>query len=182
MNISFVTRSVSALAVLGLALAGCSGGEQGTAQPASTTTTPAGSQSSSTGSPTSTPGGEGDLSKLKACALLESAASVGLTSLTEEGPTGCGAKHPGRVSVALDIRSKGIADYSVGPNAKPVDVSIGKHKGKQVTGAVSKASCAVVIGVTDKSRVDVFASSDSDPQQACDAAMSIATAIEPKLP
>lgn len=172
-------RGGLAISLLGLLLAGCSGGEQGTAQPVATTT----ASDVSTGSPTSVTGNSSRLSDLKTCTLLEAAASLGLTEIKTDGATSCGAKYPGRVTIGLEIHpTLGLSDFVSGPNAKPSDVTIGKHKGKQVPGAVSKSSCAVVIGVTDKSRVDVFASSDSDPQQACDAAMSIATAIEPKLP
>jgi hypothetical protein len=59
------------------------------------------------------------------------------------------------------------------------DITIGTHQAKQE--ADSTGSCAIAIGVTDSSRVDVTVTPGATAD-ACPTATKLATAIEPKLP
>jgi hypothetical protein len=175
------------VAALGGVLLGCAGKEVGSPQPQSTASvgsTPP-DQTSTMTSVSRSSSNDDSISNLDACGLLTDAevAQLGLTNVQKGGVSGCDAKYPERVTVGITVRpSLGLGDFQLGQFAKPFDISLGKHKAKRVEGAVSKSSCAVAIAVTEKSRVDVFASSNADPQQACDAAMKVATAVEPKLP
>jgi hypothetical protein len=185
-------QKILPVAVLGLTLAACSEKSPGNAQPGTDVAATAGAQTSSgpSSSGTVTRGSEAGtpLADAEPCDFLSPAdiGALGLTGIekkTVANQAMCQAKYPNRVTITIGILpDKGLNDYQLLPNAQPSDMSLGTHKAKRVVGAASKSSCAVTIGITDSSRVDVAASSNADPQQACDAAMKVATAVEPKLP
>jgi hypothetical protein len=87
-----------------------------------------------------------------------------------------------KVTVGVSLYpDKGLKDYNLGPQAEPSDIKVGAHEAKLVKKALTKTACAVAIGVSDSSRVDVNGTGE-DLELTCEAATKVATAIEPKLP
>jgi hypothetical protein len=82
-------------------------------------------------------------------------------------------------SVSVGIEDAlGLDDVqSTGPK-KPM--TVGSHDAIQSTGGAS--SCAVNLGVTDTSRVDVVSSASGGVERACEIAKQAADLVEPKLP
>ena len=60
------------------------------------------------------------------------------------------------------------------------EMKVGSHDAVQSTGGIS--SCAINLGVTDTSRVDVISSANGDEAKACDIAKQAAALVEPRLP
>ncbi|XVV02928.1 DUF3558 family protein [Actinosynnema sp. CA-248983] len=174
------SRLALPLAVLGLALVGCSTG--GTPSPATTTT----STATSKASPTTTSGSSsgGSLASYDTCKALEDvAAQFKLTDIEEEGTQQCGAQFSPTVGVGLKAwPSKGIADATGAGNQQITDIKIGPRNAKLIEKGASDTLCAVAVEVNKSSRVDVIASANASLAEACDAARKVAEAIEPKLP
>lgn len=178
------TRFALPLAVLGLTLAGCSGGEGGTPSP-ETTTTPTKATGTSQPPSTSTPSGGGSaLADFDSCGVLESVAGqFGLTEIEEVGAQECQAEYSASAGVTLKAWPElGVAEATGGPNAEISDTQVSGRKAKLVEKAFSSSACMIAIEVGPTSRVDVIASANVSLEEACDAATKVATAVEPKLP
>jgi hypothetical protein len=180
---SSVTRCVLPLAVVGLALVGCSTGETGNPSAETKTTTSAANTSEKPTS-SSTPASGSSLAAYKPCDELTSVAGpLGLTGIEEDGTQECKARYPSTVAVRVKAFPQlGIKDYVPGASSEISDVPVGSHKAKRVTKPASSTSCAITIEVSSTSRVDVVASANASLDEACEAANKVATAIEPKLP
>lgn len=187
------TRSIIALAGLGLALVltGCS--EQGQPKPgASPTIGP-----TETGSPTTTSTGNsaGGLADLDPCTLLTDSdrVQVGITVAGVSDPV---ASSPGckwLVSVQFAARidfhpKRGLSEINYG-NATPTPTTIGKHSGSKLPsgtngGGRDNGSCQVFIAVDDSSAVAVSISNSGakNTELACQRADQIAKIIDSKLP
>lgn len=170
-------RLVLPFAVVGLALVGCSSQEPGNATPGDTPTT--------TGkiSPTSTSNGVG-IGDVDPCSLLKSedVSKLNLTAPQKVDANSCQWRTLDRTLVRLSTyANKGLKDYVLGPSSQPSDIQVGKHEAKLVKKSLSDFSCAVSIGVTTSSRIDVN-SSGPGLEGSCAASKSVAEAIEPNLP
>ncbi len=181
-------RLVPIMAVAALMLAGCSQETPGDASPGPDSGTdrpgiPTG------GLPTETeptePAGESGTADLKPCELLAgdelTQLSLGGEGVEDEvaGQRGClwtaSGSHTVTVSIADDF---GLDDVqSSGPTT---EMKVGSHDAVQSTGGVS--SCAINLGVTETSRVDVISAANGDEAKACDIAKQAAELVEPKLP
>ena len=179
------------VAVAALALAGCSQQTAGTASPG------AGDTGGDTGAPTipggettgestesSTSGGDPATAALQPCDLLTAAeqAQLQVSGGAEDqvGPERlCQWTASGSHTVSVGIADElGLGDVqSSGPKTP---MKVGSHDAVQFTGGVS--SCAVALGVTEKSRVDVISAANGDEAKACTIAQQAAAPVEPKLP
>jgi hypothetical protein len=181
---NLVIRSILPLAVVGLALAGCTTKEPGdpTAGGTATTTKSSGGSPVTTTKPSS---GGSSLADFDPCAEMTAVASrISLTEIEEDGRQECKARW-GQSTTAVRVKAfpeLSIGEVVGGANSKFTDLTIGSHKARMVTAPSSSTSCAVTVEITAKSRVDVVASATSSQDEACDAATKLATAIEPKLP
>jgi uncharacterized protein DUF3558 len=177
---------VPIVAAAALVLAGCSQQTAGDATAAGDRTDrptiPGG-----TGDPTDpseTSDGDSGTADLQPCDMLTSdeQAQLQVTGGTEEvvGPErSCEWKKSDSYTVAVGIVDDlGLEDVQSSTPTKPMKV--GSHDAVQSTGGVS--SCAVNIGVTDSSRVDVISAANGDVQAACVVAKQAAQLVEPKLP
>ncbi|ATE56992.1 hypothetical protein CNX65_29960 [Actinosynnema pretiosum] len=85
-------------------------------------------------------------------------------------------------SVTIQVYSDlGLAQHNPGTQGVVTDIDVNGRPGKLVEKALTKFDCAVVLELTETSRVDVFASA-SVTNDSCSVAQRIATAIEPDLP
>lgn len=176
------------VAAAALVLAGCSqetpgsasAGDDDTGAP----TIPGGD--TTTGEPTesSEPGGGSGTADLQPCDMLtgdeQAQLQVSGGAEDEVGPerlclwTASGS-HTVTVGIADEL---GLDDVqSSGPKTP---MKVGAHDAVQFTGGVS--SCAVALGVTDTSRVDVISAANGDEAKACTIAKQAAALVEPKLP
>jgi hypothetical protein len=178
-----VVLPVVVIALFGLVA--CSNNTPGTA-----VTPPAGT-STSANTPSSAASGSG-LAAMQPCDLLTST-ELSQNGLTSTGPeTGSGARSCGwdnnayanglGYTLGTAIRDKqGIKDinsdgYSIS------DDPIGHHQAKELR-TTNGDLCAVVLGVTATSRVDVSVNTGAaDINQSCVLANQYAKLIEPKLP
>ncbi|MEU6150800.1 hypothetical protein ABZ816_12450 [Actinosynnema sp. NPDC047251] len=181
---NLVVRSVLPIAVIGLVLTGCTTKTPGGATPtsgAATSTT----ETSDGGTTTSEPSGGGDLAAFDACKELNEVASkLSLSRIQKDVGTACQARF-GQTTTIVTVKAfpqLGIADLSAGPKAQPSDIPVGAHKAKRVKTPLTDTDCVVSVEITAKSRVDFVAASTTSPDEACDAATQVATAVEPKLP
>jgi hypothetical protein len=178
------------LAVAALALAGCSQETAGSAAPGGDTgektgvpTIPGGE---TTGEPTepSEPGGDSGTADLQPCDMLGSAeqSQLNVTGGTEDdvGPERlCQWTASGSYTVSVGIADElGLDDVQSSGQKTPMKV--GSHDAVQFTGGVN--SCAVALGVTDTSRVDVISTANGDEAKSCTVAKQAAALVEPKLP
>ncbi|PPK66440.1 uncharacterized protein DUF3558 [Actinokineospora auranticolor] len=76
--------------------------------------------------------------------------------------------------------SAGLKDLSDTLNKKPI-ASIGNRQTIQVINDVEK-NCAVMMAVTDTTRVATQATVGVDVDKACEMALELARVVEPKLP
>ncbi len=176
-------RVALSVALLGFGLAGCGEQTSGAATPPSSTEggTPSDSASTEPGSP----GRESGTADLQPCELLTGAelAQLGLGAHGVEdeivGQRGClwtaSGSHTVTISIADDL---GLAD--VVSSSPTRALTVGSHEAMQSTGGVS--SCAINLGVTATSRVDVISSANGDEAKACDIAIQAAELVEPTLP
>ncbi|WP_232520221.1 DUF3558 family protein [Actinosynnema pretiosum] len=165
-------------AFLLIALAGCSSTEPGKPSAAATQETRTESSSASASSSAQ------DLTKLDPCELLSRTGSAApLEEIEKVDSDSCKAYVGRDNSIRLSIHADlGLKDYVLGNQAEPSDVTIGAHEGKLVKKALTGLDCSAVIGVSEKSRVDVFVAANISVDEACTLATTIATAIEPSLP
>lgn len=185
-----------AAAVFGLAA--CNNSTSGTGTPAPDTGGGSGATSVDTGaggggSPSSSSSGTASgLADLQPCNLL-SASTLSTYQLTKTGSENdsdvrtCGwqksvdANGNGGYSVGVDIRgSQGLKDV-VSSGYTVTDDAVGSHQGKQLQASIG-GTCAVSIGVTDSSRVDVHVNGAGDTAQMCQLANNLAKVVEPQLP
>ena len=177
------------VAVAALALAGCSQETPGSAEPGGDTgtngvpTIPGGETTGESTEP-SEPGGDSGTADLKPCDLLSSAeqSQLQVSGGTEDevGPERlCQWTASGSHTVSVGIADElGLDD--VASSGQKTPMKVGSHDAVQFTGGVS--SCAVALGVTDTSRVDVISAANGDEAKACTIAKQAAALVEPKLP
>ncbi|MBW4715748.1 DUF3558 family protein [Saccharothrix obliqua] len=180
MTRNLLARAVVSVALVGLAVAGCSEKTPGGATAGSTTT----SEESSPRTTSSAAAGNA-LENFDACAELKAVSGqFGLSEIEEEPGDSCSARW-GQTTSTVQIKTRptqGISEVALGEHAQPSDIKIGKHEAKRVKAVLSKTDCLVAVAVTAKSRVDFTGSSTASADEACEAARSLATAVEPKLP
>jgi hypothetical protein len=181
------------VAAAALLLAGCSQQTAGSAEPGGDTggdtgngapTIPGGETTGgSTESPA--PGGDSTTADLKPCDMLSSAEQTQLQvsggGVEEQvGPErSCRWTASGSHSLSVGIVDEyGLTDVQSSTTTK--QLTVGSHSAVQYTGGVS--TCAVALGVSDTSRVDVLASANGNEQKACKIAKQAAALVEPKLP
>ncbi len=173
---------MAAGAALAVVLAGCTDEEPGTPSAAIGTPEPTAPTPSSAPSPTARPA-----DSIKPCSLL-SAANVATLGITD-GPQPSQIK--GAVGCDWRVEKQSVGDgYAIGitvypdrglkniasPGAK-TPIVVGKHDAIQNT----DTGCAIAIGVTDTSRVEVYVTGGRQTDL-CKPALDTANIIEPKLP
>jgi hypothetical protein len=202
MRLKFVSRSVvnriavvslCAMAMLGLAACNSTTPGQGTSEPPVNTSQQDGGGGGS--APTSSDsGGSGDTgtASVQPCDLLSSSVlnSYDLSkadSLPVTGVRSCNWHKEvdenglNGLSVQIDVRDRdGIKDivtngFTVSPD------NVGSHQGRLVK-VTAGGTCAVALGVSDSSRVDVGVTSGTDQDKACQVANQLAKVVEPQLP
>ena len=178
------------LAVAALALAGCSQETAGSAAPGGDTgektgvPTIPGGETTEEPTETSEPGGDSGTADLQPCTMLSEGDQYRLkvTGGTEDevGPERlCQWKASGSHTVSVGVVDELGLDGVQSSGAK-TPMKVGSHDAVQFTGGVS--SCAVALGVTDTSRVDVISTANGDEAKACTIAKQAAALVEPKLP
>ena len=184
-----VNRRITLLPLLAsaaLTVAACGGSTPGTASPTSSAT------STTSGSSTGSSDAANKLLQTDPCSLLSSSvlSQYGLgagKSSNDAGARSCGWQKPtdnngNGYTLGVDIwDSLGIKD--IDPSSNTItDDPINGRPAKQTQDKVGDV-CAVVLGVTDSSRVDVQVNeSNSDMSQACQEANQFAKIIGPELP
>jgi Protein of unknown function (DUF3558) len=191
-----VRRSILLVSALALVLGftpACSDKTSGLAVPGAptggqTTTTTSG-RATTTSPKTSTSGGNSPITGKDPCSLLTASAKsqLGLSGNGEKstvaGAPGCkwqrrdasGDLHLFAVDI---VGNKGIRDIPAATKQIP---AIDGHDAVQVAGIAGPGSCSVVIGVTDKSRVDTTVVAGTDEQKSCDLALQTAKLVAPEL-
>lgn len=191
MNRRLAVLPLFAAAVFGLAACNNSTTGTGTPEPTvggATTSTDTGGGST----PSSASGGGSGLASVQPCDLLDpSVVSQNQLSKTGSG-TDSGARTctwqksvdingNGGFTVGVDIRDdQGLSQLQTS-GYTVTDHTVGSHQGKQLQSAAS-GTCAVALGVTSSSRVDVHVNGTGDIAQMCQTADTLAQAVEPKLP
>ncbi|HEV7648745.1 MAG TPA: DUF3558 family protein [Actinophytocola sp.] len=178
------------VAVAALALAGCSEQTAGSASPGGDTgentgaPTIPGGETTGESTESSAPGGDSGTADLQPCAMLSQGDQYQLKvtggAEDEVGPERlCQWTASGSHTVSVGIADElGLDDVQSSGAKTPMKV--GSHDAVQFTGGVS--SCAVALGVTDTSRVDVISAANGDEAKACTIAKQAAALVEPKLP
>jgi hypothetical protein len=186
-NVRFVTLSVVAAALLGLAACTSTTTGVGTAA-----TTSSGEQTNGDTVPSSS-NGSSELADVKPCDLLSDSV-IRENYLRSKGPSTSG-------DVRTCIWGNAIADngfgYALGVNVRPsegldsIDAAkysisdhpmIGRHSAKQLRQKEGDL-CEIAIGITPTSQVDVSSNTGtSDINEACALANRFASVIEPELP
>ncbi len=179
---------VPVVALLALGLVGCSEETPGNAISGEDTQRPTIPGDTGTSVPTAPPessqGGGSGTADLQPCDLLTSSeqATFGLGPGVEDelGPARtCQWQASGRHTITVGVVDDlGLDDVQSSGGKQPMKV--GSHDAVQFTGGVS--ACAIAIGVTDTSRVDVSGVAGGDPAKACAVAKQAAELVEPKLP
>jgi hypothetical protein len=179
--------------ILVVLVAACSDKTNGQAVPgdstAETTTTRGGTPTSRTtsGRPTT---GDSPLADQKPCALLSSSGASEMGVSGQQGNerkvgsarrctwriTGATIKDSFNIEVGL-WDTVGLKDLPSGTPQDPVP-TVGKHEAVWIKDV---AGCTVMMGVTEKSRVDTSANGGS-VDKACELAMQLAKLVEPELP
>ncbi|WP_309109714.1 DUF3558 family protein [Saccharothrix sp.] len=173
-------RSILSIAVVGVALAGCTTKEPGDPSAGATATTTTASKPTTT----SEQSGGDALADFDPCAAMNAvAAQFSLTRIEAES-RGCGARWgQTTTSVGLKVQPElSIAEAVGASGARFIDTNIGSRKAKKVEAGFTDTSCLIAVEVGPKSRVDFVAEATASVQESCDAATKLATAIEPKLP
>jgi len=183
---NLVVRSVLPVAVVGVVLAGCSSKTPGDASAVDeTTTTTTTTTTSERTTTTSASGGRDGLANFDPCAELNAVADrLSLSRIEKGGKQECDARW-GETTTKVSVKALpelGVGEVVLSPGAQSSDLTVGSHRAKRAKGALSSTDCLVTVEITEKSRVDVIASSTSSVDEACDAATQVATAVEPKLP
>ncbi|GAA4033367.1 hypothetical protein GCM10022247_67960 [Allokutzneria multivorans] len=162
---------VPLVAALGLLVVSCSHKVPGDAANAVTATS-------------TTNGGGSGVDRVDPCSLLKSedVSKLRLTSPEALDSNSCQWRTADRTLIRLNTyQDKSLAELVPGPNSKISDVRIADRAAKVMKPAVSSTSCAYSVEVSEKSRVDVFASG-ATLDGACAAAKSVTDAVEPNLP
>jgi Protein of unknown function (DUF3558) len=183
-----------AAAVFGLAACNSTTTGTGTAAPTGGSGGGGGTQTSTDAggsTPSSSSGGSG-LAALQPCDLITASALTQYQlsktgSGNEEDARTCtwqksvDVNGDGGYTTGVDIReNEGLSDV-VSSGYTVTDDQVGSHQGKQLQ-ATGGGTCAVAIGVTSKSRVDVHVSGAGDTSQMCQLANNLAKVVEPQLP
>ncbi|WP_285501568.1 DUF3558 domain-containing protein [Actinokineospora sp. NBRC 105648] len=185
----FVRRSawVGAVSVLLLGLAACSDSTAGSPVASGGTTT---GTTTKPNTPSTTGSSGPSLKSLDPCELISSSAakSIGITGAPRPKTTGKSRTCTWRVdkgSIAdsytitlVLFEDAGIKDVVADGEIK--EVSVGSHSGVQAL-RPNDGGCAVAIGVTDKSRVDLQLVG-GDSAKLCAPALDAAKLVEPELP
>lgn len=183
-------RLLAAIAFAALVLAGCSEETPGDATPGDggatgrPTLPTEGTTDPTNPSDTEDPGGGSGTADLQPCDMLtgDEQNQLQVTGGTEEviaQQRTCEWKKSGSYTVAVGIADDyGLDDVQSSSPTK--SMKVGSHDAVQSTGGAS--SCAVNIGVTDTSRVDVISAANGDVAKACSVAKQAADLVEPKLP
>jgi hypothetical protein len=172
-----------------LALAGCSQQTSGDATAGENSDRPTiptggpGAGEPTESSETSESGGSGT-GDLQPCDLLTSSEQAGfnLEAGAEEeiGPArSCQWQAPGQHTITVGVIDELGLDAVQSSGAKQ-PTTVGSHDAVQYVGVLD--TCAISIGVTDTSRVDVLGGAGSDMNKACGVAQQAAELVEPKLP
>jgi hypothetical protein len=177
---------VPVAAVLALGLVGCAEETPGDATAGDSTerpTIPGGDTGTSEPTETSE-GGDSGTADLAPCDLLSSSEqatfSLGAGVEEEIGPArACQWQASGQHTITIGvIDDLGLDDVQSTGAKQPMKV--GSHDAVQYDGALG--TCAIAIGVTDKSRVDVSGVANGDVPKACGVAKQAAELVEAKLP
>lgn len=178
------------VAAAALVLAGCSQQTAGSAEPGGDTggntgaPTIPGGETTGQSTDSSAPGGDSGTADLQPCDMLTGAEQAQLQisggAEDEVGPERlCQWTASGSHTVSVGIADElGLDDVQSSGQKTPMKV--GSHDAVQFTGGVS--SCAVALGVTGTSRVDVISAANGDEAKACTIAKQAAALVEPKLP
>lgn len=183
---------VPVLVALVSGVAACSEKTDGSALPSQATSsdqTTTGSTSTRTTSETPSTGSP--LANKQPCSLLPSAGQSQLgISDGEEGTIGTARRCRWRLRGPQDTylfdvlinEDVGIKDLPSGNgrDVKPLG-KIGSHEAVQRTETANPGICAVILGVTDKSRVTAQVTAGTDTAKGCDLATQLATLVEPEL-
>jgi hypothetical protein len=180
---------VSVVAVLALGLARCSEKTPGEATSGGGTdrpTIPPGDTGQSEPSAPTEPseGGDSGTAELQPCDLLSSTEKATL----DLGP---GAEEEIGIARACQWQASGQHTITIGvfddiglddvqSNGAKQPTTVGSHDAVQYAGPLD--ACAIAIGVTDTSRVDVSGVAGDDATRACSVAKQAAELVEPKLP
>lgn len=188
MNRQLTVLPVLAATILGLGA--CSGTTPGTGSPAGADSATQLSDSNTT--PSSDSGAK--LASTQPCDLLSagelSQLGVGAQgkAATDAGARTCSWQHPAGAGgagylIAADIRDhQGIKDI-VTDGYSVTDHPVGRHQGRLLRDATGGDLCAIIIGVTDSSRVDVNANTDAGTVDAsCQWTLRVAPLVEARLP
>jgi hypothetical protein len=175
------------LAVVG-GTSACSDKTDGSAVPGNTTTT---EQRPTTGPSTSDqPTNNDSLKDKDPCSVLTSAGQSQLgISNGEKRQLGearsCRWRQRGSTETFLfDVSiydNSGIKDLPSDREIKQLS-KIGKHEAVQRTETANPGVCAVIMGVTESSRVSTQVTAGTDTQKGCQLAMQLAQLVEPELP
>lgn len=186
---------VPMLVVLAAGVVACSDKTDGQAVPGDSTTetTTTGGTTTSTGRTTTSTrpsGGDSPIADQKPCTLLSSSGASDMGVPGQQGNeqkvgsarrctwriTGATIKDSFNIGIGL-WDTAGLKDL---PSSTPQDPvpTVGKHQAVWIKDA---AGCTVMMGVTEKSRVDASANGGS-VDKACELAMKLATLVEPELP
>lgn len=186
---------VTALAVALGAAPACSDKTGGSAVPGNPSGNQAGTSTTTTSKGTTSTGStsgsnSSPLAGKDPCSLLSASAktSLGLSGNGEKDNVGAsrGCKWEQRAQsgdlylFGIDILDKsGIKDLP--SDAKQI-ADVGSHKAAQTSGKGGPGTCSVIMGVTDKSRVESTVLAGTDTQKACGLALQMAKLVEPGLP
>ena len=181
-------RAVLPLAIIALAVTGCTSTQGGTPSPAATTSGAASSGTSSAG-----PGGAATTS-LDPCSLLlvsdltSYGTFVGPNKREEFGARSCGyvkqTQHASDAQLGVDVNIRDSQSVDT-VNDLGGGITKGKVNGRAsvlAAGSPDLGSCVLALAVGSTSRVDIFITSAADTKQACDVATKVADNVEPRLP
>lgn len=180
------------VAVVAFVSSACSGDEEGTAQPGADPSEASVPASSSSSNSSAMPGGDASLADLDPCSVLTTEqvrqhADVKKPENSDVGGALTCTWHAQPVensaaltpTVAVAIRDNGGVN-SLGDLGEGIQhVSEG---GREYSRTQGYGNCAIAIGVTDNSRVDVMVTGSQTNADACRIANSLTEAAEPKVP
>ena len=173
---------VPMVALVAFGLAGCAEQTPGDATAGDTRPTiPGGTDPSEPGE---TGGEDSGTADLQPCELLTSSEratfDLGAGAEDEIGPArACLWQASGQHTITVGVIDElGLDDVQSTGAKQPTKV--GSHDAVQYAGVLG--TCAIAIGVTDTSRVDVSGVAGGDMTRACGVAKQAAALVEPKLP
>lgn len=180
---------VPMVALVALGLAGCAEQTPGDATAGDTAgdtrpTIPGGADTSEPTEPGETGGEHSGTADLQPCELLtpseQATFDLGAGAEDEIGPArACLWQASGQHTITVGVIDElGLGDVQSTGAKQPTKV--GSHDAVRYAGALG--TCAIAIGVTDTSRVDVSGVAGGDMAKACGVAKQAAALVEPKLP